>query len=127
MALAGVLALIVVYVAWNLLDKKVGAPTVDIPQSQTDSLRVEGDEVVIDFATCVPGKSRVDVAFGSTTIQITSKEKDACMIMYGGEVENPNWDGKLDTTCRVPVSLGRATFAKGSTGVDLSAIGQYCS
>jgi len=50
-----------------------------------------------------------------------------CRIYYGGEVENPNWDGKLTSVCEVPTTKGKMTFPKGGFGVDLSSIGEYCS
>lgn len=125
--IASILLLLTIVVGWFVWVHERAMDDEDAPLEASSSLESQDDAVLIDFASCAPGMRRFDVAFGSTTIQIKGKEKDACVILYGGEVENPNWDGKLDTTCKVPVSLGQATFAKGSAGIDLSVIDEYCS
>ncbi len=81
----------------------------------------------IDFSACPNGRKSVTVAFGSTTYEVTGKKLSACEINYGGEVENPNWDGKLDTNCLVPISLGKIEFKTNQYGVDFSPIKNYCS
>ena len=83
--------------------------------------------VEIDFDACEPKEQRVYVAFGSTTYQIVGPSRQGCVVLYGGEVENRTWDGFLDKTCVVPMSLGRRSFTKTKTGVDFSAIDQYCT
>jgi len=82
---------------------------------------------MIDFAACEPKQERVYVPFGSTTYQIVGPSQHGCVMLYGGEVENPSWDGFLDKTCVVPTSLGRHAFAKIKTGVDFSAIERECT
>ncbi len=81
----------------------------------------------IDFSACLAERKGVTVAFGSTTYEVTGKKLDACEINYGGEVENPNWDGKLDTSCLVPISLGKIEFKTNQYGADFSPIKNYCS
>lgn len=83
--------------------------------------------VEIDVAACEPKQERVYVAFGSTTYQIVGPSRQGCVLLYGGEVENPSWDGFLNKTCVVPTSLGRYSFTKTKTGVDFSAIEKYCT
>jgi prepilin-type N-terminal cleavage/methylation domain-containing protein len=95
--------------------------------SDNRTLQESGNTVSIDFAKCTPDLRRFDVSFGSTTIEVKGKEGGSCHINYGGEVENPNWDGKLGTSCNVPSSIGVKQFTKGNEGVDLSSISQYCS
>ena len=91
------------------------------------TLRDNQDQVLIDFSKCKPDVRRFDVNFGSTTVEITGKENNICSLNYGGEVENPDWDGKLTSSCKIPASLGERHFRKGRYGVDLSAIRKYCS
>ena len=83
--------------------------------------------VEIDVAACEPKQERIFVAFGSTTYQIVGPSQHGCVLLYGGEVENPSWDGLLNKTCVVPMSLGRLAFAKTKTGVDFSTIEKYCT
>ncbi len=91
------------------------------------TMQKNGDTVIIDFSLCKPEKKRFDVAFGSTTIQILGISDTVCRLQYGGEVENPNWDGKLDTTCEVPLGQGVLTFKTTNGGVDFSPIERYCN
>lgn len=84
------------------------------------------DEVEIDFEACVPRRLRVDVTSGSTTFEIVGKTEHGCLMKYGGEVENPDWDGYLDKTCIVPFKLGTQRFKKTSTKVDFSSLEPYC-
>ncbi len=90
------------------------------------TMQKNGNAIVINFSRCNAEKKRFDVAFGSTTIQIVGKSDNLCVFKYGGEVENPNWDGKLDTTCEVPLSQGEATFKTTNEGIDFSSIKRYC-
>ncbi|QQS19874.1 prepilin-type N-terminal cleavage/methylation domain-containing protein [Candidatus Saccharibacteria bacterium] len=95
--------------------------------SAARTLQDSKDQVTIDFAKCTADINRFNVAFGSTTIEIKGKDADVCLLNYGGETENPNWDGKLDTSCRVPVSEGKKQFSKNNYGVSLGSIDQFCS
>ncbi|GEM_PF-2915188 len=83
--------------------------------------------VEIDFATCEPKEERVYVPLGSTTYQIIGPTDQGCLLRYGGEVENPSWDGFLDKTCVIPTALGLQAFHKTDTSVDLSALDAYCT
>lgn len=123
----------------NLISKKqlsIVTPTVpsETPATSTqpDDLSINtisevNTKILINFDICSPTIRRVSVAFGSTTIEIQGKEGDFCKLNYGGEVENPNWDGKLLNKCEVPTSLKLITFTKSNYGVDLSQIQQYCT
>jgi len=84
------------------------------------------DQLEIDFSVCKPDRKRIGVSFGSTTYEIVSKEGDKCIMNYGGEVENPNWDGKLTTKCLVPISFGKQIFFKTHYGVDFSPLKDFC-
>lgn len=84
-------------------------------------------DVVIDFESCAPReRSTVYVDFGSTTYEIIGKSESGCVMKYGGEVENPRWDGFLDKTCTVPFKLGTQRFRRTQVGVDFSTLEEYC-
>lgn len=100
--------------------------TIKPDMSADRTLQERGNRAVIDFAKCTPDVRRYDVNFGSTTIEIKGKSKSLCSMNYGGEVEDPRWDGKLSFACRVPTSLGQKEFTKNSEGIDLSPLQQYC-
>jgi len=103
-------------------------PTSAQPNSLPINAISEADnKILINFDVCSPTTRRIDVDFGSTTIEIQGKEGDFCKLNYGGEVENPNWDGNLPNKCRVPTNLGTMAFTKSNYGVNLSAIQQYCT
>ena len=91
------------------------------------TMQKNGESVVINFSLCKPEKKHFDVAFGSTTIQILGITSKVCKLQYGGEVENPKWDGKLDTTCQVPINQGTLVFQIKNEGIDFSTIKQYCT
>jgi len=93
----------------------------------TRTIKKDGEIVYIDFEQCTEDLRRIDVAFGSTTIGVVGKDNGNCILIYGGEVENPNWDGELKNKCSIPISLGKTTFKSGPYGVDLSTISQYCN
>lgn len=84
------------------------------------------ETLTVDFSVCQVGRKSVDVAFGSTTYEIIGKKSNTCEINYGGEVENPNWDGKLNTNCLVPTTLGKVKFGTTQYGVDFLPIKNYC-
>lgn len=85
-----------------------------------------GETVTVNFEKCTPDVASIGVPFGSTTIEIKGKEGAYCRMNTGGEVENPEWDGKLTTTCSLPVSLSTMTFGKTQYGVDFTQIQSYC-
>lgn len=87
---------------------------------------VEGG-VKLNFELCQKMQQTVTVAFGSTTIQVTGKKGSNCQMNYGGEVENPKWDGKLTTSCLVPINQGIQIFPLTNYGVNFDTISQYCT
>ena len=94
--------------------------------SPTRTIQEVGNTVVLNLEQCTPDVRRVDVAFGSTTLEIIGREGASCNLNYGGEVENPNWNGVLTNRCKIPQILKSVTFGKTNYGVDLSAIQKYC-
>jgi len=99
---------------------------VKLDYSRNRTIQDAGNSVTINFRQCTADQRRIYVDFGSTFIQVIGEQKDGCLLRYGGEVENPNWNGELPFICRVPQSLGSISFRKFDYGVDLSAIQQYC-
>ena len=84
-------------------------------------------DVMIDFERCTPsGRINIPVALGSTTYEVIGKSRNGCVMKYGGEVENPSWDGFLDKTCVIPFSLGQRRFGQTQIGVDFSSLEPYC-
>lgn len=112
----------------QLLAENIEITTENLSENnfQTDSIENLDDNVVIDFESCYVGGERISVPFGSTTIKIIGKTGENCTIVYGGEVENPDWDGRLPNTCNIPTDLGKLDFEKTSYGVDLMPISNYC-
>ena len=91
-----------------------------------DSGTENGGLVRIDFGKCIPDKKRVDTSFGSTTYQILGDASNGCLMKYGGEAENPDWNGFLSKTCHIPFSLGNMSFKRNDTGVDFTQIEKFC-
>lgn len=87
----------------------------------------EARTLELNFLTCEPKQERVYVSLGSSAYQVQGKTGDFCVLRYGGEVENPNWDGKLTTECQIPTSVGLRQFPVKELGVDFSSIRQYCN
>ena len=90
------------------------------------TMRKNGEVVMINFSLCKPERKSFAVAFGSTTIQTLGIEDDVCQLKYGGEIENPKWDGKLDTTCDVPTNQGIVSFSTTNEGINFASIEKYC-
>ena len=65
--------------------------------------------------------------FGSTAYQIVGQSQHGCVMLYGGEIENPNWDGQLDRICVIPVILRIQSFVTTAYGVQFSPIDGYCT
>ena len=127
-----IVVLIVLFGAIYLIQQKFSSLPVEDSYLKAEdmsnpTMQKNGNEIVINFSLCKPEKKRFDVAFGSTTIQILGITDKVCQLKYGGEVENPNWDGKLDTVCEVPTYLGVVGFQTNTTSIDFSAIKQYCT
>lgn len=102
-------------------------PTIDNDISEDCNSQKDGDLLSINFAECKSCQETIYVGFGSTTYKI-SKSQDGknCIIKYGGEVENPNWDGNLNTICTVPNNIGTKAFSITNYGVDFSSLVPYC-
>jgi hypothetical protein len=84
--------------------------------------------VKIDFAACAPGQVTVAFASGSTRFDFTGKSGDTCIFLMGTEIENPNADRALDTTCNVPTSEGERTFSVSQNGIDFAGLSdKYCT
>jgi len=82
--------------------------------------------VKLDVSSCPAGRDAVYFGLGHTEFLVEGPKNSTCVFRYGIEIEDPDWDGKLNITCRVPtgttVSL---TVADG--GINFSSIRQYCS
>ena len=84
------------------------------------------DHVILDFGRCVPARKTVSFAFGSTTYELRKEQGKKCRLRYGTEIENPLWDGSLDTSCIVPRRVGKRKFVITRAGVDFSPLARYC-
>jgi len=104
----------------NLSPKSTASPIPTLNEEQNSG------EITIDFEHCAPETRGVAVAFGSTTYKIVGKVEGDCLMEYGGEVENPLWDGFLDKHCKVPVSLGKQRFSRNNEGVNFYSLEPYC-
>lgn len=85
------------------------------------------DAVQLNFELCQNTQQTIAVAFGSTTVRVVGKKGSTCEMHYGGQVENPNWDGKLTNTCLVPIDQGTQRFPLTAYGINFESISQYCS
>lgn len=95
--------------------------------SDSRSIQEEMDSVFINFSICTVDERQIYVGFGSTTIAVYGKNGNTCLMKYGGEIENPNWNGELPYTCNVPQTLGTISFPVNNYGVNFQTIDQYCS
>ncbi|MBU0535124.1 MAG: hypothetical protein ABIJ82_03005 [Patescibacteria group bacterium] len=87
----------------------------------------DANTLTIDFAQCKNCEEIIYVGFGSTTYEMyKSQDDNYCTMQYGGEIENPNWKGDLNTTCTVPRNIGIKTFNITNYGVDFSSLAAYC-
>lgn len=82
--------------------------------------------VELDVANCPDGRDAVYFGLGHTEFLIEGLKDSVCMFKYGTEVENPNWDGKLNTVCKVPANTA-VSLTVNDQGVNFSPIRQYCS
>jgi hypothetical protein len=82
--------------------------------------------VILDFGRCVPERKTISFALGSTTYELKKEQKKTCRLRYGTEIENPLWDGTLDTSCTVPRRIGKRKFVITGQGVDFSPLARYC-
>ena len=85
------------------------------------------ETLTINFSECKNCRENVYVGFGSTTYEMyKSGDENYCIMRFGGEIENPNWKGDLNTTCTVPKNIGTKTFKINNYGVDFSSLAVYC-
>ena len=87
--------------------------------SQSDS------EVVIDFSAC-PETGFAKITTGSDALELMGQDGDNCLMRYGADPDDPNWDGSYERTCEIPISLGQVTFSKQDGEVDYRQIRKYC-
>ncbi len=125
------LLLIVVFGAVYLIQQKFSLLPVEDSYLKAEDLsnttiQKNGNTIIINFAKCIPDKKTFAFGFGSGTIQIVGFADDVCQIKYGGEIEDPKWDGKLNTTCGVPVNKGTLYFQTDNYSIDFSSIKKYC-
>jgi hypothetical protein len=106
-------------------DEKAAYIQPDYSESRT--IKDKENNIIINFETCTQDKKRKDVGFGSTTIAIIGKSGKYCILRYGGEIENPNWDGELPVKCSVPQEYGEVEFTTNNYGIDFQPIEKYCS
>jgi hypothetical protein len=85
------------------------------------------NQVILDFGRCLPESKSVAFALGSTTYELKKEQRKTCRLRYGTEIENPLWDGSLNTSCIVPRRLGKRKFMITSEGVDFSPLARYCT
>lgn len=81
--------------------------------------------VAIDFATCEKGNDSFSFAFGSTHFYFEGIEDGYCHFYMGTEIENPQWDGTLNTECKVPTDYSQ-TYSVRSTGAYFSFTDTHC-
>lgn len=91
------------------------------------ALHAEEEPLVVDFGECKPGFVVSHFAFGSVTIQVVGKSKHGCVILKGGEIENPRWDGFLNSMCVVPMKFGVRKYPVGNHGPKLDELGKFCT
>lgn len=80
----------------------------------------------INVGLCQPTEMTIAAPFGSTAVQAIGKKGGYCELRYSNEVENPSWDGELDTICMVPIDPKIKIFSITNYGVDFESISQYC-
>ena len=83
--------------------------------------------ITIDYSKCSKGSYTVYLGFGSTHFAFEGVKNDKCIFYYGGEIENPLWDGALPFRCSVSTSLGKKDYAVGDFSIQMEALDPYCS
>lgn len=96
-------------------------------------------KITVDFGTCTPCKGSEGFNLGSFHYRIEGKSENVCKFRYAMEVENPNWNGRLNNYCEVPISMGLSTFKENKSetsksglivslgiGYNMEKISQYC-
>ena len=82
--------------------------------------------IVIDFSKCTRGSDTVYFGLGSAHFAFEGIEGGRCIFYYGGEIENPNWNGSLPFMCKVPTRLNKETYSVKDDGILLEKLEKYC-
>jgi hypothetical protein len=82
--------------------------------------------LILNVSECQLGRDAVYFGLGHTEFLVLSKSDNKCIFEHGTEIENPNWDGELDTSCSVP-STQNITLVAGDQGINFRPIEQYCT
>lgn len=81
---------------------------------------------VLEVQTCQPGRDSIYFGFGHTEFLVTGLKDGNCYFKHGTEIENPEWDGALNVSCKIPIDLD-VQLKVSNAGVDFSSIKSYCS
>jgi hypothetical protein len=82
--------------------------------------------LLLNVSSCEKGKDSAYFGSGHTEFLVKGKNDGRCTFEYGTQIENPSWDGKLDTECSVPIDQV-ISLTVGDQGIDFTQIKQYCS
>ena len=80
----------------------------------------------LDVEKCSYGRDSVGFGLGRTEFAIEGLKVNDCVFSHGTEIENPRWDGTLDTNCRVPSNIS-VSLSVTDNGINFSSIKKYCS
>lgn len=105
----------------------------------TENSSSNDSKIAIDFGACTPCKGSEGFNLGSFHYRIEGKSENICKFRFGTEVENPNWNGRLNNYCEVPISTGLSIFEENKSetsktgliisleiGYNMEKISQYC-
>lgn len=87
---------------------------------------VEEQTITLDFSSCNSCQVNIPMAFGADGYQMKDLNDNQCVLSWGGEVENPDWNGEYKYRCRIDKNLGKMVFTVGLFGIDFSPIMEYC-
>jgi hypothetical protein len=81
---------------------------------------------VLDVARCKAGRDSIYFGFGSSHFRIKGIVYNKCVFVYGTEIENPRWDGELNTYCEVPIN-SKITYNENIRGIiKFNGLDEYC-
>lgn len=80
----------------------------------------------LDVEKCPYGRDYVSFGFGHTEFEVEGRQGSNCVFSHGTEIENPSWDGSLDTNCVVPAET-LVSLLVTHNGINFSPIENYCS
>jgi len=81
---------------------------------------------VIDFGLCIPHEYHIPAALGSTSYRLIGKQRGSCLLRYSIAIERSLGPPPKSTSCFVTTKKGKIVFVNTQTGLDFSAIAQYC-